>query len=161
MYMPPGLNTNTHIYREKDKSWAAKVVPHLLQCILLCTYDLKKTGHRDRERVPLRHGQGHMCFNVHNNNQPFHLSQHECAIFTTYWPFQCQNTFSSQPQHNWWHYHYEPKLFTDTHAHTCSTKARALTQSHTRCSHGEKQLSHFCDLSRAHWPEWQGGKERL
>lgn len=48
-YVPPNQGQN-HVYREEDESWAAKVVPHLLQCILLCTYDLKETAHTQRGR---------------------------------------------------------------------------------------------------------------
>lgn len=48
-YVPPNQGQN-HVYREEDESWAAKVVPHLLQCILLCTYDLKETAHTHTQR---------------------------------------------------------------------------------------------------------------
>lgn len=66
-YVPPNQRQN-HVYREEDESWAAKVVPHLLQCILLCTYDLKKTAHT--------HTEGEMVnlwlnFNVHYHSRPF------------------------------------------------------------------------------------------
>lgn len=53
------LLTKTHIYCEKDKSWAAKVVLHHLQCIRLWTYDLKKTKKKNTISHISRQGQDH------------------------------------------------------------------------------------------------------